>query len=969
MSSWLEHLARHAIFSLPLDAPASSSQGRADPLHATTTTQQTGRGQPLLLDTIRPSTPKLPAIFPVLTPKPSAFSIPNTTTLSRTTTPKRSTNSKARSASPYEDETLQRAGKRNQRTAVIRGGTELVVAVGKQLRICDLKQAKAKAGEDPQGDLGEYKVLHAPEINFEVHQLVVNQNSKLLAVIGVHSIRVVELPRKGWTASTSPTIDVRCLEIGKFYHSLPGSSAIAQVLWHPLGQHFSSLLVLTADAQLREYTLHESTSEPSQTVSFVESTTSASRGFFSAEDEAGREATAMCLGDAFDRSEEGPGADWGKMTVYGLMKNGDLKSICPFLPKRSSISKSYLHGLASFVSTKLDYLSSDSSTSTAGALVPASKSLLSQSSDRSKILPPPPASLDLEKRYTLQLQYLQALLRQVPAPQDASNSGQQQYEDEDVAQVVAPVSRPNLRPKLQGPFLLAPATVELDNGAQDTIATDVVYVSYSGSTERERGRGKCLGVVAVVYADGKLEVGLEVEKVEARFEGETTTASREGEEDDLPVLLVFETLDLGYGSEFSNDRQVEQALDRGRNWPVLKRDELYGNDTIWIYSSLGVQCLVLGKGIDTQWQAALDRQQPQDTGAAGEDSQVFWVVKTHTVDRQGSRSGRGNANNEDEEAVNPPIVGFDMINDVYLGYSVIASTPQLQLVGVELSLRVDQDLLPSTESPLPPSTTATTNESGSKPPAYVSLLDSQFVVPTALTKSRTRPLPLSDSNSTTKTKEVTITPDSLRQFGKQVESYQTCIRELVQGADQVQHRLELQMKELSRQLSKLQELRNLTGDLRASTTDSSRPDGLVQRMKLVEENQVRLLDRLDRVLQRLMERHQGEDKLSTYEKKWFDELGRLEKEVKGGLDAKAKRVEAMWDELRPGVDEIVARRKQQNSLDQHHQQPYSSSPARTGLGKAQIQGLEAKLAEEAKLLTDAKKKVERLTQSLAATTI
>jgi nucleoporin NUP82 len=182
----------------------------------------------------------------------------------------------------------------------------------------------------------------------------VNQTFKLLAVVGNHSLRVIELPRKTTTitSSTSNKIQVRCLEIGKFYHSLPGSPSIVKICWHPLGQHSSSLLVLTSTAaaaprdrgrgsssKLFEYTLHESSQEPSQIIDFFPSSSSDSKGGgFSAEDSDGaRELTGMCFGDTFqqERQEEEGAADWGKMTIYGLFKNGDVRSICPFLPKRT----------------------------------------------------------------------------------------------------------------------------------------------------------------------------------------------------------------------------------------------------------------------------------------------------------------------------------------------------------------------------------------------------------------------------------------------------------------------------------------------------------------------------------------------------------------------------------------------------------------------------------------------------------
>jgi len=75
-------------------------------------------------------------------------------------------------------------------------------------------------------------------------------------------------------------------------------------------------------------------------------------------------------------------------------------------------------------------------------------------------------------------------------------------------------------------------------------------------------------------------------------------------------------------------------------------------------------------------------------------------------------------------------------------------------------------------------------------------------------------------------------------------------------------------------------------------------------------------------------------------------LKRVEKLLRGGngqggLEGKAKRVQAMWQELKPGVEEIV--RKKTLLLEESSRSVVSSGG---GLGKSQIQGLESKLSQE-----------------------
>ncbi len=73
-------------------------------------------------------------------------------------------------------------------------------------------------------------------------------------------------------------------------------------------------------------------------------------------------------------------------------------------------------------------------------------------------------------------------------------------------------------PLRQGPFLLQPAPLTLD-GSEDGDATDILYLSFDHDDETDDdGETERLGVVLVVTKDGKVDVCLDVDKVEARWE-------------------------------------------------------------------------------------------------------------------------------------------------------------------------------------------------------------------------------------------------------------------------------------------------------------------------------------------------------------------------------------------------------------------------------------------------------------------
>ena len=635
--------------------------------------------------------------------------------------------------------------------------------------------------------------------------------------------------------------------VGRFYHALPASSPVAQVGWHPWGLNASALLVLTADATLREYAIGDDAEEPAQTVSFAPKQ-AAPRGF-SADDEDEGTAVAFALGEGE--------SDWGPATLYGLMRSGDVVALCPFLPKKAcvlvpgssralrltihphrSIPSSYIHSLSSYVSTKVDALGAPPDPL---ALVARSRPLLDS----------PRPSPALAARYTHQLQYVNSLVHQAAT---SSRPLAIADEDDDSVRILAP--RHPAAVSRQGPFRMQPAPAELENG-HESLACDLAYVSADG-----------LGVLAIAFSDGKVDLCLEVDKVDAVWGADASS----------PTLAVYESIDLGL-----------EADDLGDNYPVFVRDPLYG-DVLYVYHALGAHCLIMARWLDAVT-ASMDGDQSEVERTLREQAatEVLWVLQTELAS---------------------PVVGLALVHDVYLGYSLLVLTSHLQLAAISLSLRVD-----STD----PSTPARLD---SDPPAYLSLLDTPFTVPALFTQR----LP-SVPHHTTTSAPLSITPATLRQIGTTVEDFRHRIRTLVAASDAIQTRLELQMKELARQLAKLSELSRKSDDMRAST------GGQQSRLATVSSRQERLLARTDRLLQRLMDGHQPT--LSTYETRWFDELGRLEKEIKGGLERRTERVQAMLESLLPALEEI--------SKGERAPTPGRNSEV---MGDSQVRVMELKLADE-----------------------
>ena len=93
-------------------------------------------------------------------------------------------------------------------------------------------------------------------------------------------------------------------------------------------------------------------------------------------------------------------------------------------------------------------------------------------------------------------------------------------------------------PLRQGPFLLQPAPLTLD-GSEDGDATDILYLSFDHDDETEGdGETERLGVVLMVTQDGKVDVCLDVDKVEARWETRQVSVSRPSPTNGVLILFA-----------------------------------------------------------------------------------------------------------------------------------------------------------------------------------------------------------------------------------------------------------------------------------------------------------------------------------------------------------------------------------------------------------------------------------------------
>ncbi|KAJ3120909.1 hypothetical protein HK100_012604, partial [Physocladia obscura] len=224
--------------------------------------------------------------------------------------------------------------------------------------------------------------LLRPSLPFATSFMVLNSTSKLLAVAGKYHVAVVILP-PAIRSATTPNLahDVKIHNIGEIYHA-DDTSPVVKMLWHPLSFNKSHLMVLTADGLLRMYDVSTDPNEPEQIVCFSDqsafgpssalkiarsptskkkssSSNGGSGGVFGIDiDE--REAVSFSLGCGDDGGDGFAGKlssvgdgdtsefiGWNALSVYGVMKNGDLFAFCPFVPLKSVWSLKALNNLKS----------------------------------------------------------------------------------------------------------------------------------------------------------------------------------------------------------------------------------------------------------------------------------------------------------------------------------------------------------------------------------------------------------------------------------------------------------------------------------------------------------------------------------------------------------------------------------------------------------------------------------------------
>lgn len=529
---------------------------------------------------------------------------------------------------PKQTDTKTQQKYEGPRRTIAHRGSEVFVAVGKELRWADLSLLK-DAEDGVQGlDIGRgYRILRTGAA-WQITQLTVSPDGSLIAVLTKHTCHVCILPPSGHLRGGDDTeIRLKSFQLGPTAHVLE-QSPLASALWHPLSRPSQPTLVtVTRDACVRLWELNvnnrSSFDSPGIAVDLkkLANATSTAADFSASKygtkpgfspDAVEMEVAAAAFGGSGLEDENG----WASMTLWFAMTEGDVYALCPFLPSHFILPTTTLPGLSTSVIAKTRAISRDTD------------------------------ATETEKRIAdAQTKFLADLDDQEPSEETVN--------DFDVVDIYTRPERPGPVAKLQGPFQLGP---EPDFGEITDIHVVAPVVDQSELYDDDfdaiaPSEGLSAAIICLVTGTEKVHVCLDLDGVEAEWlPAKRSRAFSMDDVDEARELLLFETIDLA-----SSDHEISESTP----WPTFAASPLERYEA-FLTTASGVY------GLDFKpWLSDIEAElaNPSD---AGNDFRLDLILESNStlVDRPISFSS---AADEPVPATATPLL------DPSLGYFLLTS--------------------------------------------------------------------------------------------------------------------------------------------------------------------------------------------------------------------------------------------------------------------------------------------------------
>ncbi|KAJ3564515.1 hypothetical protein NPX13_g7816 [Xylaria arbuscula] len=547
------------------------------------------------------------------------------------------------------------------RRAIATRGTEVFIAVGREIRWADLVYLKERWQEKAARTRGEVHIKHEdsdevddsdiikdsiengcaegfrtikpPTIGSDIQQLIISPYANFMAVLTTHTIRIILLPDPSHL--TAPSLDVikpKSWSLGPTTHS-DDRSPIASALWHPLGVDGSALVTVTRDAVVRVWELSQKDRWSFDTSTLTIDLQKLADGVsldenFSASNHVKKGFTP----DSFDMevaaaafAARGSGG-WSSMTLWIAMTGGDVYALCPLLPSQWAPPPTLIPSLSVSIVGNLAAIEDDPNVS-----------------EQAKLLA------------QQQLDWMSDLDNQEPRVIDGPPG-------EPPTEVYTRPSRPGGIPRLQGPFLL-----DLGPNSEDEFDLDLTDIHVIGEkldtedlmfgededldmedTERE---GLSLSVICLLSSSGRVQICLDVAGTQAQWLPPRNKSKTMGRPAEPLTLLTFSTLDTLDALEVMSEA-----------WPVFSAD-VTSRYSFYITHPSSITYISLAP-----WVFRLESELQGDS-EAGSEFRINLLINSQASTRERLY------NSPDQGDAQLPLSAAVAIRDPDLGYFLLSATP------------------------------------------------------------------------------------------------------------------------------------------------------------------------------------------------------------------------------------------------------------------------------------------------------
>ncbi|XWX00930.1 hypothetical protein V2A60_008953 [Cordyceps javanica] len=787
-------------------------------------------------------------------------------------------------ASPYAS---RKKTALSPRRTIARRGTEVFVAVGKEIRWGDLayikegwtnNQQRGRRGSNHRikredsilnmedipdiEAVGGLRTIKVPVAD-DIRQLIISPNTNLLAILTTHTVHICTIPDSTHlTSDDTAPLKPKIFTLGPTTH-VTSRSPIMSALWHPLGVNGSCIVTVTADAIVRVWELSTgdrwSFDTPTTSIDlkkladgttldqdFSASTSATNKAF--SPDSFEMEVAAASF------ASKGTGG-WNPMTLWVAMREGDIYALCPLLPQRWAPPPTLIPSLSVSIVATVGSIEDDAS-------VDENEKLLAQQ----------------------QLQWMGDLDSQEPQIIDSTVLGDPPLE------VYTRPSRPGVTPRLQGPFDLVsdPETGdELDTSVTDILVigkkteTDDLMLGEDDEYELDLDTGDqeglSLPVICLLSTSGQVRVYLDMDGVQAQWLPPKIKSknSKLFAEAKTPSLLAFQAIDTMTPVEVTED-----------SWPVFSADAL-SRYSFFVTHHAGITFVSLAS-----WIFRLEGELSGDY-EAGTNFRIGLLVNS-----QSSRE-RVYAQPAADAAV--PLAGCVVLRDPDVGYFLLSATPYepiaITFESSEMDVApVDREVSPERERE---ASMAPLDFYEPRPvynPPHVFQQGSSL--PLLLERLRT------SRHKTVVTQEIKLSPLTLQIFTDAHKILSDETYKLGVSASEIFRRCELLQSELKQQVTKANEVKGKIDAINGVDRDDESDNVMYERrISEARQRQEAIAQRVEN-LRKIVGKATTRD-LSNKERAFMEEVRTLNASVSGPATSEEERdVKKQSKELWSRLDNV-----------------------------------------------------------------